>query len=364
MSVLTVTPAGLYCEAGDFFIDPWRPVGRAVITHAHSDHARWGSERYLCSKEGEGVLRTRLGNVQVRSLDYGEALKVGDATVSLHPAGHILGSSQVRVEVGGEIWVVSGDYKTGPDSTCTPWEPVRCNTFITESTFGLPIYRWPSDESVFNEINRWWRTNQEAGKTSVLMGYALGKAQRLIAGLDPSIGPIYVRGAVQRLNDEYRAGGVPLPETLLARDMPKGTRWNDGIIVAPPSVQGTPWLRRFGTVSAAFASGWMRIRGVRRRRAVDRGFVLSDHVDWPTLLEAIDATGCEQVWVTHGYTAQVVQYLRDKGMNASVVETEFGDDDLADAVNDDDEVVVTGEDAATSDGPVDDGTGDTQEAGA
>ena len=322
--LLRTTERGLYCEAGDFYVDPWMPVDRAVITHAHGDHARWGSRAYLATREGERVLRTR-------ALDYGEAIDVGGVRVSMHPAGHILGSAQVRIEHRGEVWVVSGDYKTEPDPTCAAFEPVRCHTFITESTFGLPIYLWPPQRETFAQIDAWWRANQQAGKASILYAYALGKAQRLLAGVDPSIGPIYEHGAVARLTRDYRDTGVPLPETRYAGGEPRGFDWSRALIVAPPSAHGTPWMRRFGAVSTAFASGWMRVRGQRRRRSVDRGFVLSDHVDWPSLLAAIDATGAERVWVTHGYREPVVRWLRQRGLEAQSVASRWeGEEDAGD----------------------------------
>src|SRR3954471_21469947 len=248
MSLLRLAERGMYCDAGDFYIDPWQPVDRAVITHAHGDHARWGSAGYLCSRECEGVLRTRLGPTAViQPLDYGESVAINGVRVSLHPAGHILGSSQIRVEHQGEVWVASGDYKTAPDPTCTPFELVRCHTFITESTFGLPIYRWTPDAQVFAEIRAWWSANRDAGRASVLFGYALGKAQRLLAGLaEANVGPIYTHGAVERLNRDYRAAGVRLAETRYASDLPKKHDFSGSLIAAPPSAAGSTWLRRFG----------------------------------------------------------------------------------------------------------------------
>lgn len=330
--LMRTTERGLYCEAGDFYIDPWMQVERAVITHAHGDHARWGCGRYLATREGERVLRTRLGpDARIRVVDYGEPVDVDGVRITFHPAGHILGSAQVRVEHRGEVWVVSGDYKTEPDSTCTPFEAVRCHTFVTESTFGLPIYRWSPEREVFAAIDAWWRANQEAGKASLLYAYALGKAQRLLAGVDPSIGPIYEHGAVARLTQDYRDTGIRLPETRYAGGEPRGFDWSRALIVAPPSAHGTPWMRRFGAVSTAFASGWMRVRGQRRRRSVDRGFVLSDHVDWPSLLAAIDATGAECVWVTHGYREPVVRWLRERGLQALAVASRWeGEEDAGD----------------------------------
>jgi putative mRNA 3-end processing factor len=322
--LLSITDSGLYCEAGDFYIDPWAPVNRAVITHAHSDHARLGARAYLAARGNEYLLNTRLGcEAPIDILDYGEKLAVRDVTVSFHPAGHILGSAQVRVEHRGEVWVVSGDYKIEPDPTCPPFEPVRCHTFITEATYGLPIYRWPDTGEIFEQINTWWRTNQQRGKTSMLYCYALGKAQRILAGIEPTIGPIYTHGAVERLTEDYRAAGIALPPTMVAAEAPRKTKWSDALILAPPSANGTPWLRRFGSIATGFASGWMAVRGMRRRRAIDRGFILSDHSDWPGLLSGIADCGADRVLVTHGYVPMMVNYLREIGMDAEALATRF-----------------------------------------
>ena len=336
MSLLETTDSGLYCAAGDFYIDPWLPVDRAVVTHAHSDHARWGCRSYVASAEGGRVFRTRLGpDAPITTVEFGESFSINGVRLTLHPAGHILGSAQVRVEHKGEVWVVSGDYKTEADPTCTAFDAVRCHTFVTESTFGLPIYRWDPQADTFGEIRTWWQRNADAGRASVLFAYALGKAQRLLAGLaDDPPGPIYTHGAVERLNRDYRDSGIALPPTTYARDMPRSHDWGGSLIIAPPSARGSTWIRRFGPVSTAFASGWMRIRGTRRRRSVDRGFALSDHVDWPSLLGAIDATGAERVLVTHGYRDTVVRWLREHGMDAESLasrwEGELEDDPLSD----------------------------------
>ena len=322
--LLEVTPDGIYCRAGGFYVDPWGAVEHAVITHAHSDHVPQAAKRYLAARAGVEVLRARVGlDAAVEGLGYGESVRIGDALVSLHPAGHVLGSAQVRIEQGGEVWVVSGDYKVDPDPTCAAFEPVRCHTFVSESTFGLPIYRWPKQWQVFDEIHTWWRGNQDNGKASLLFAYALGKAQRVLAGMDGSIGPIYAHGAVERVNRLYREAGVPLPPTLYPGDAPVGTDWSRALILAPPSSNGTPWMRRFGHVSRGFVSGWMRIRGARRRRSLDRGFVLSDHADWAGLLASIEASGAERVWVTHGYRLPLVKWLRNQGLDAHAVETRF-----------------------------------------
>lgn len=322
--LLKSTDRGIYCEIGDFYIDPWKPVDRAIVTHAHSDHARWGMKQYLCSYESRRVMQRRLGDEAViDSLPYGEAVVINGVRVSLHPAGHILGSAQVRVEHKGQIAVASGDYKTEADATCTPFEPIKCHLFITESTFGLPIYRWSPQQEVYDDINAWWRENQAQGKASLLLGYALGKSQRALSGLDPSIGPIFLHGAVHGLTEDYRATGIALPETKLIHEVEGKFDWSQAMIIAPPSANGTPWVRRLGEHSTAFLSGWMAIRGARRRRAVDRGFVLSDHVDWPSLLSAVKATEAERVWVTHGYSSIVVRYLEEQGLDARVLETEY-----------------------------------------
>lgn len=323
-TLLQVTDDGLYCPAGGFHIDPWRSVDLAVVTHGHSDHARWGSNSYLAVRDGLPVFRARLGeHAAIRTVEYGEVVHLNGVTVSLHPAGHILGSAQVRVEHRGEVWVVSGDYKLAADPTCSAFEPVRCHTFITESTFGLPIYRWAESADVFKQINAWWRGNQEAGRSSLLFGYALGKSQRLLAGIDSSIGPIFTHGAVEKLNAAYRAAGVRLPETTPVSAAPKRGPWDRALVLAPTSALGTPWMRKFGDVSTGYLSGWMQIRGTRRRKAVDRGFVLSDHADWPGLLTAIKETGAERVLATHGYTNVLARWLTDQGLDGGVLQTRF-----------------------------------------
>jgi putative mRNA 3-end processing factor len=328
---------GLYCPPGDFYIDPWRPVERAVITHAHADHSRRGNVRYLAAAAGEGVLRTRLGDVDLQTLPYGDSIDHFGVRLSFHPAGHVLGSAQVRVEHGGRVWVASGDYYVAGSSadprednaTCDPFEPVRCHCFITESTFGLPIYRWQPQAEIFAAIDAWWRGNAEAGRASLLMGYSFGKAQRILAGVDPSIGPIIVHGAVEPLNIAYRAAGVALPPTQLVTEVTDKAMLKRALVIAPPSAQNSLWTKRFGDYSDAFASGWMQLRGARRRRSVDRGFVLSDHADWPGLQRAIRATGAQRVIVTHGYEGVMVRWLTEQGLDAGSFNTEYGDEQEA-----------------------------------
>jgi putative mRNA 3-end processing factor len=266
----------------------------------------------------------RLGaDAIIETLRYGETVFLNGVQVSFHPAGHIRGSAQIRLEYRGEVWCVSGDYKLSPDPTCTPFETVRCHTFITESTFGLPIYRWRPSDTVCREVNHWWEANREAGRTSVLYAYSLGKAQRLIAGVDPGVGPIFCHGAVQAVNETYRATGVSLPPTALVINERKRSDWSDALIVAPPWARGTRWLRRFGDISTGFASGWMTVRGARRRRSVDRGFTLSDHADWPDLHRAIRDTGASRVLVTHGSTAVMVRWLQEHGLEAAALRTRY-----------------------------------------
>jgi putative mRNA 3-end processing factor len=324
--MVVVRREGLYCVPGDFYIDPWRPVERAVITHAHGDHARYGHRHYLSAASGVGILKSRLGQIAIDGLEYGEQVEHNGVRISLHPAGHVLGSAQVRMEHRGEVWVASGDYKIEPDATCAGFEPVRCNTFITESTFGLPIYRWIPQQEIYDDINAWWSRNAAEGRTSVLFCYSFGKAQRALSGLDPSIGPIVCHGAAQTLNRVYRESGVALPPTVMVSDISKADL-KRAIVIAPPSAAGSPWMKRFGDYSDAFASGWMLLRGARRRRGVDRGFVLSDHADWPGLMQAIAATGAERVIVTHGSIPTMVRWLLQTGLQAGAFETEYGDDE-------------------------------------
>ena len=329
--VLTLTDRGLYCAAGDFYIDPWRAVDRALITHAHADHARPGHERYLCTNACMPVLQHRLGAISGDTVFYGETRRIGDATVSFHPAGHVPGSAQIRVEVAGEVWVVSGDYKTEPDGLSEAFAPLRCHTFISECTFGLPVFRWQPQAQVAEQINRWWAENAAQGRASLLAAYSLGKAQRLLQMLDGSIAPILTHAAVENTNAVLRAQGYGLQPTIrITPDLDRKAH-PGALIIAPPAVLGSTWARRFGPLSTGFASGWMQMRGVRRRRAADRGFVISDHADWGGLLSAVKDTVAENLYLTHGYTDIFTRFLRDAGYNAHILATEFGgDDDAAD----------------------------------
>ena len=323
--MIAETSAGLYCEAGRFHIDPWQPVERAIITHAHSDHARPGSAAYLCAAPGRAVLQRRLADARIETLPYGEAVAIGDVRVSFHPAGHILGSAQIRVERGGEVWVVSGDYKRQADPTCEPFEPVRCDTFVTEATFGLPIYTWDAPDLVVDDILGWWRANRENGRPSVLFCYVLGKAQRILAGIgDRADGPIHLHGAMCALTDVYRDAGIALAPAERITETMRGKALVESLVLAPLSARGTTWMRRLPNASDAFASGLMRVRGVRRQRAFDRGFVLSDHADWGALLDTIDATGASRVLVTHGWSEALARYLAEsRGLETGIIRTAY-----------------------------------------
>ena len=321
--VLTFTNKGIYCPAGKFYVDPWLPVNHAVITHAHADHARPGNKKYIATDIAAPVLTHRLGEISLETIAYGETRQIGSAMVSFHPAGHVPGSAQIRVEVNGEVWVVSGDYKTVADGLSTAFEPVKCHSFITECTFGLPVFRWPTQENVFVEINQWWAKNASVGAVSILGAYGLGKAQRLLCGLDLSIGKVLTHSAVEGTNSVMRKQGISLPKTEQIMPETDRKRQSGSLILAPPSALGSVWSRRFGTISSAFASGWMGLRGVRRRRSVDRGFVISDHADWSGLNTAIEETGAENIYVTHGYTDVFSKWLKSEGYNVQIVPTEF-----------------------------------------
>jgi len=322
--MLTFTDKGIYCAQADLYIDPWRPVPKAVITHAHSDHARYGMKHYLAHRKSIPVMKHRLGaDIKTEALEYGEERIIGGVKLSLHPAGHIPGSSQVRLEYKGEVWLVSGDYKLDDDGLSTPFEPVKCHHFITESTFGLPVFRWPDQHEVYRDINAWWKSNAEAGRNSVLFAYALGKTQRILKHLDPSIGEVFTHGAVENTNLVLKDAGIDVPPTTLVEAEMKKDRFEGAFIIAPPSAMGTSWMRRFGDYQTGIASGWMMMRGTRRRRNADRGFVLSDHADWGQLNEAIRLSEAEHIYVTHGYTSVFTKYLQEQGFDAHVVTTEF-----------------------------------------
>jgi putative mRNA 3-end processing factor len=324
MDLLQFTDRGIYCEQAGVYLDPWKPVEKAIISHGHSDHAYPGHAQYLTTSLAAPVIKHRLYlNNNIQTLDYGESIDINGVKFSFHPAGHIPGSAQIRVEHGGEVWVFSGDYKTQDDGISTPFELVKCNVFITESTFGLPIYKWKSQTETFDEINDWWRKNQSQGKCSVIAGYTLGKAQRILKNVDHSIGKIFTHGAVDSINTVLRNQGLSLPDAPRITDSIKKDDLNGALIIAPPSAVGSPWMKRFYPYSLGVASGWMKLRGTRRRRGADRGFVLSDHADWDELNLTIKETGAEKVFVTHGYTEVFSQWLNTRGIESKDVKTRY-----------------------------------------
>lgn len=328
MALIALNEHGLYCAAGDFYIDPWGAVDRAVITHAHSDHARRGSKAYFAHHDSYLLLKARLGaDIELTTCGYGEGFTMNGVKVTLHPAGHILGSAQIRVEHQGEVWVVSGDYKLENDGITPPFEPVRCHTFITESTFGLPIYQWKPQAVITERIHQFIQNNQRLGRNTILTAYALGKSQRLIHALAGYGYPIYVHGATYNMHEVIRQF-LPLPEVIhLKPDTPKEDV-RQGVIIAPGSAIDSPWVKRWAPYAVGVCSGWMQVRGAQRRRNADAGFALSDHADWPALLEAVDATGASRVLATHGFSAQLSRYLTEtRGLDADVLKTNYGEEE-------------------------------------
>lgn len=324
MDLIRVDDKGLFCAAGGFHIDPWGPAEVALLTHGHSDHARYGSQKYLCTPNTASIIkhRLRLDPSQIIEVPYGERLVLGNAEISFHPAGHVLGSSQIRVNDGKETWVVTGDYKRAADPSCEAFEVVPCDTIITESTFGLPIYRWQSGAETAREILDW--VNSFDG-TSVLFCYALGKTQRALAELKKlGIGTVYLHGAAEEITRIYREAGIDLPDTRPAMEITRDKVFPRTLVIAPPSAHRSPWMKRFKNLQTGFASGWMRIRGNKRRRNVERGFVLSDHGDWDELIQTIDDCGAKRVLVTHGQTDVFARYLREsRRLDATPLATEY-----------------------------------------
>lgn len=329
-ALIQFSDKGLYCPQGKFYIDPWKPVEKAVITHAHSDHARPGSDAYLCHTDTKPLLELRLGPSSYQSVEWNEPVMINGVKVSLHPAGHIIGSSQIRLEYEDEVWVVSGDYKTENDGISGAFEPVKCDVFITESTFGLPIYNWKPQEEIFRNIQDWILRNHNEGKTSVLMAYSLGKAQRLLSCIEATGLPIFLHGAVYNVHQALVQAGHRLPAVQRVQpDAPKD-QFKGNVVIAPGSADGTPWMKRFSPYSVGVCSGWMQVRGNVRRRNADAGFALSDHADWNGLLDTIKATGARKVFVTHGFQAAFSRYLNEIGIEAAEVKTEYGQEEEAD----------------------------------
>ena len=341
--IVEVTSSGLYCAAGDFYIDPWQPVDTAIITHAHGDHAHWGCKRYFTSNFGKKILAHRIRGIDIEQktedvdlpvvigVDEGQSVKFKDVIVSFHPAGHILGSAQIRLELNGKIWVVSGDYKRDHDPTCRPFEVVPCDVFITEATFALPIYQWQPTSLVAKEILQWWDECARDQRAAVLFCYALGKSQRILAELAELCDrPVYLHGAHAPLTQIYRDAGIKMLSTELVSQKPRDYKFTGDLIMAPPSASRGTWVRRFGDASFGFASGWMQIRGMRRRRGYDRGFVVSDHADWNGLIQSCKQSQAQLILPTHGATANLTRYLNEIGLAAIPLKTAYGREDDAD----------------------------------
>jgi putative mRNA 3-end processing factor len=328
MPLLEFTPFGIYCRPADVYIDAWKPVSRNIVTHGHSDHARWGHRHYLCHSDSVNIVKARLGaEISIEGKEYGEEFIINQVKFSLHPAGHIVGSAQVRVEHRGEVWVFTGDFKVQDDGLSAPFEPVRCHAFITECTFGLPVFNWMSQREVFSDINSWWEDNMRKGKASVIGAYSLGKAQRILQNVG-DIGPVYTHGAIENMNEVIRHSGIQLRDTTrITRETDKSLL-KGALVIATPSSLNSPWQRSLGPASNAIASGWMALRGARRRRSVDRGFVLSDHADWQELNDTIRATGAQKIIATHGYSNIFTSWLREQGYDARTESTQFEGESL------------------------------------
>jgi putative mRNA 3-end processing factor len=327
MPLIEFTDKGLYCPQGNFYIDPWKSVDNAIITHGHSDHAKWGSKNYLCHTFTKPILQLRLGNNNYETVEWNQSIFKNGVKVSLHPAGHIIGSSQVRVEYNGEVWVFSGDYKTENDGLSGAFEPVKCHTFITESTFGLPIYKWKPQTEIYTDIQQWVLQNITEDKASVIIAYSLGKAQRVLQAVSSITNNIFAHGAVWNTQQALLETGINLPNIKRVTPETNKAEYKNAVIIAPPGTDGSPWLKRFTPYRLAICSGWMQVRGNARRRNADIGFVLSDHADWDGLLSAVKATEAQKIFVTHGFTAAFSKYLNEKGIAAAEVKTAYGNEE-------------------------------------
>jgi putative mRNA 3-end processing factor len=332
MPLIEFTNKGLYCPQGDFYVDPWKPVQKAVITHAHSDHARWGSQYYLCHKQTLPLLQLRLGDNNYQSVEWEEPVYINGVKISLHPAGHMIGSSQIRIEYNGEVWVVSGDYKVEDDGISGKFEPLKCHVFITESTFGLPIYKWKPQHEIFQNIQDWICKNKEEGKISVLIAYSLGKAQRLLQCITAVSQNIFVHGAVWNAHQALVNNGTALPDVKRVTNEITKEQLKGSVVIAPSGAESSPWIKRFTPYSVGICSGWMQVRGNIRRANADAGFPLSDHADWSGLLSAIKATEAEKIFVTHGFQAVFSRYLNEIGIESAEVKTEYGEEESPETI--------------------------------
>ncbi|MCK7590888.1 ligase-associated DNA damage response exonuclease [Subsaxibacter sp. CAU 1640] len=324
MKLVKFTKKGIYCIPGKFYLDPWLPVDYAVISHGHADHARWGMKHYLCQTDSKAILKHRIGpDISIESLPYNVQKSINGVSVSFHPAGHVIGSAQIRLEYKGFVVVFTGDYKVKDDHLTIPFEPIKCHEFITESTFGLPIYNWLSEAEIQQQMHDWVKLNKAHNRTSVFIGYSLGKAQRIMKLME-GVDQLFVHSAIHNLNNAIERSGIQLPEsTLLEYDFKKEVLQNK-IVILPPALLGSRLLKKIPNAATAICSGWMQIRGNRRWKAVDAGFAVSDHADWNGLLSAVKATEAEKVYVTHGSQATFSKYLNEIGIESYEVKTEYG----------------------------------------
>ncbi|UAB75069.1 ligase-associated DNA damage response exonuclease [Mesoflavibacter sp. SCSIO 43206] len=331
MKFIKFTKKGIYCIPGKFYLDPWYPVDYAIISHGHADHSRWGNKHYLCHQDSKNILLHRLGkDISIETLNYNQIKTINGVKVSFYPAGHIIGSVQIKLEYKGKVVVFSGDYKTNTDFITTPFEPVKCHEFITESTFGLPIYSWKTEVDLQSQLQQWIVNNQRQNKTSVFFGYSLGKAQRIMSLVD-GVDEVYVHSAINNLNQAISKSGIVLPKSkLITSDFNKKDIQNK-IVILPPALLGSKLLKKIPNAATAICSGWMQIRGNRRWKGVDAGFAVSDHADWNGLLSAVKATEAEKVYVTHGSQAVFSKYLNEIGIESQEVVTEYGTEDNEDA---------------------------------
>lgn len=312
--MLELTPVGLYCPKGNFYIDPMYPVENALITHAHSDHAREGSRNYFAHHATMAIMNSRFSRWDevYHPTDYEDYFQLGPVKCSFHPAGHVLGSAQIRLEYNGEVWVVSGDYKRDPDQTCKPYQPIKCDVFITETTFALPIFRWEKTEDVVIRIQEWIRQSHELDRIPILYAYSLGKTQRLLVELAKAGQENFViHSSADKICRIYRDQGIPIPHYEIFSDRMAPLDITNKVLIFPPMMQRSKFVRRYKNLSEALVSGWMALRGTRRRRGVERGFVLSDHADWPSLCRTVRGSGAKKVFSTHGYTDVFARFVSE-----------------------------------------------------
>jgi putative mRNA 3-end processing factor len=322
MAILEKTSRGLYCEQADVYIDPDRKVTRALITHAHSDHSRPGHKYYLCTPQTGLLLHHHYGEkINLQTSPYGEAVHINGVKFSFHPAGHVFGSAQIRVEYQGEVWVVSGDYKLDDDGVSVPFEPVKCNVFITESTFGLPQFHWKPQENIFSDIHNWWKKNQQEERLSILMAYPLGKTQHLLRHLDGRIGPVFSDQPAEKINHIIRREGIQLLASPFLTHQVKAEKLRGALVIASPAIRKSPWLYQQPSYALAMVSGWIAMKKgpVQASLFGDSGFPLSDHADFEGLHKAVAATGATRVLVTHGYAEYFAKSLREKGLDADIL---------------------------------------------